>query len=518
MRGNVAIFPARQFPGGRAVPSKPRYPIVYVRGYAMTRAEIVETTSTPYMGLEQGSTKVRQAWDGAVRKVFFESPLVRLLKAGYSDVYQDGLQLETGPIPVESIVIHRYYDVADPDFGTGKVPSVEEAAAALSDLILRVRDQVCRDGRMRPEDFKVYLVAHSMGGLVCRCFLQNAGVGSSEARRLVAKAFTFATPHNGIEMAGLNVPAFLGLWDLDNFNRDRMRRYLAIRSKQTPVNSLDGKFDPQRFFCLVGTNSRDYEVAGGGSSLLAGQLSDGLVRIENAYVEDAPRAHVHRSHSGPYGIVNSEEGYQNLSRFLFGDVRVDGVLRVASLPLPPRTLIQRLIGSKIGYYFEVVVATRGALDFDLTRRTVANNSAILRPRSALFDEAGVLRPDARHPHLFSTFLDSTRRPARAREVLFTIQLAVSMVTYAGTDTPADGHHVPGEFLFRDTIVIAAIPPAGGATEWGIRYVLADSGWSSGSTTPAETALDEAGRAYFAIPLANEKGFAATLRVYHQPWD
>jgi hypothetical protein len=33
-------------------------------------------------------------------------------------------------------------------------------------------------------------------------------------------------------------------------------------------------------------------------------------------------AYVYRSHSGYYGIVNSEEGYQNLTRFLFGDVRI----------------------------------------------------------------------------------------------------------------------------------------------------------------------------------------------------
>jgi hypothetical protein len=32
---------------------------------------------------------------------------------------------------------------------------------------------------------------------------------------------------------------------------------------------------------------------------------------------------VHRSHSGRYGLVNSEEVYQNLKRFLFGTLRVE---------------------------------------------------------------------------------------------------------------------------------------------------------------------------------------------------
>ena len=48
----------------------------------MTKSEISETTSMPHMGLEAGSTSVRQAWDGAVSKVFFESPIVRLLGLG----------------------------------------------------------------------------------------------------------------------------------------------------------------------------------------------------------------------------------------------------------------------------------------------------------------------------------------------------------------------------------------------------------------------------------------------------
>jgi hypothetical protein len=50
------------------------------------------------------------------------------------------------------------------------------------------------------------------------------------------------------------------------------------------------------------------------------------VQIENAYVPGAWHAFVHRSHSGPYGVVNSEEGYQNLRRFLFGDLQVQADL------------------------------------------------------------------------------------------------------------------------------------------------------------------------------------------------
>lgn len=116
------------------------------------------------MGLELGATKVRQAWDGKVQRLIFESPLVRRMKDyGYRDVYKDGCE-SSGRLPAKSIVIHRYYEQADPDLGTGKVPSIKEAAQGLNDLILRVRDQVCGDDTQARADFKVILVAHSMGG------------------------------------------------------------------------------------------------------------------------------------------------------------------------------------------------------------------------------------------------------------------------------------------------------------------------------------------------------------------
>src|SRR3954447_7336944 len=96
-------------------------------------------------------------------------------------------------------------------------------------------------------------------------------------------------------------------------------------------------------FNLIGTNSRDYIVAGGVAAWAAGDASDGLVRIENATTHGpgvggsdvgSPRAFVHRSHSGFYGIANSQEGYQNLTRFLFGELRVDGILDIDDITLP----------------------------------------------------------------------------------------------------------------------------------------------------------------------------------------
>src|SRR5690606_9944140 len=123
---------------------------------------------------------------------------------------------------------------------------------------------------------------------------------------------------------------------------ERMAKYMALNDAKDV--SVVKNFPPERVFNLVGTNPMDYRVLGGLSSWAAGEASDGLVRIENAVTHgpgpggkdiSSPRAFVNRSHSGHYGIVNSEEGFQNLSRFLFGAVRVDGILELDEISLPP---------------------------------------------------------------------------------------------------------------------------------------------------------------------------------------
>jgi hypothetical protein len=175
-----------------------------------------------------------------------------------------------------------------------------------------------------------------MGGLVIRCFLQNDKIGDPIARKYVDKVFTYATPHNGIELEIIgNVPSFFTAQSANNFNRERMCSYLGLPAGTEKVNTLNGKFDIDRFFCLIGSNPKDYTVASGWSARLVGPFSDGLVRTDNAAVFDsngnagatklAPRAFVYRSHSGYYGIVNSEEGYQNLTSScsaMFGSMAV----------------------------------------------------------------------------------------------------------------------------------------------------------------------------------------------------
>lgn len=488
----------------------PFYPIIYVRGYAMTKNEIEATVSTPYMGFNLGATKTRQDWTGKVARHIFESPLVRLMKDyGYLDVYQDG-QERTDMISPRSIIIYRYYEQADTDLGSGKVPSIVEAAAGLGELIVKIRDQVCGDDEEAQQAFKVYLVAHSMGGLVCRCFLQNPKVSEPAVKKLVDKVFTYATPHNGIEIAGINVPDFLGLFDMNNFSRDKMAEYLALPGKPKRVDDLNNTFDPERFFCLVGTNYKDYGAAAGLSRIMAGEMSDGLVKIENAAVQNTRRAFVHRSHSGPFGIVNSEEGYQNLTRFLFGNVLVDGVLEVDNLPLPPT--VQKAYDEKkkvrVSYFFEATVSPRGA-DYKLTERRKETYSAIFRS----YDE--ILRVDRvdglttpRMPVLFSVFLD-TAKITIGRTLVFGVELCVSSTEYEIDGFLFLDRKIPGEYLFRDTIVIRATPDKG---SWNVRYNMTDDAWSDSRGRDAQ----DDGNA-FIIPLQSAKGFKGKLRLTAGRW-
>src|SRR5439155_1423862 len=310
----------------------PYYPIIYVRGYAGSSAEVEDTLADPYMGFNLGSTRVRQLWTGQVQRHYFESPLVRLMKDyQYQDVYSGGAEMPPDiEISPRSIIIHRYYDLASTQSGQGTRLAIEEYAKGLNDLILKVRDRICQGDAKALEAFRVNLVAHSMGGLVCRCLLQNPKVGSDEARQAVDKVYTYATPHNGIDLNLIgNIPGFLTYHEADSFNRERMKEFLALPETADDMGDLNGTFDPDRFFCLVGTDHKDYDAAAGLSRLAVGPMSDGLVRITNATVfgkweenggvtiKTCPRALVYRAHSGLFGVVNSEEGYQNLIRFLF---------------------------------------------------------------------------------------------------------------------------------------------------------------------------------------------------------
>jgi len=468
------------------------HPIIYVRGYAMTQGEIEDTVADPYMGFNLGSCKVRQMWDGKVRKYFFESPLVRLLKQfGYADVYEEGSDRVVGgpetdaertTVAYKSIVIYRYYEPSSDDLGTGEKPDMKRFASGLGRLIVDLRRRIYPNGaatvisdderklgKLPYDKFRVYLVAHSMGGLVVRAFLQNPEFGGAEARGLVDKVFTYATPHNGIEISLLgNVPSWLALYGMNTFSRDVAASLLGLDDDQRDNGAVDivTNFDASRIFNLVGTNPGDYKVAAGLSSAAAGEASDGLVRIVNATTRArsktgfvaSPHAFVHRSHSGYFGIVNSEEGYQNLIRFLFGDVRADGRLDIDLLTLPPAVQKERDAGKNVraSYLIEVAISVRGK-PWQLHRRMASENSAIVRKFDELFPSRDavtkVWQPDrAASPMLFNVFLDADQSQTR-RTLAFAADICVRATEYEVDGLLFFKNHFEGGYLFRDMVTL-----------------------------------------------------------------
>ena len=330
-------------------------PIVYVRGYAGPASGIDRQVDDPFYGFNAGATHVRANGDGEPVFYQFESPLLRLISDEDYRVIVQGdqraLLLTDGPpLPAKTIWIHRFYDYAATTFGTSVAPrpeefDIERAADRLYDFILDIRR---RTGAPR-----VFLVAHSMGGLVCRCMMQKlCGQRHSDgkvrlpATEIVDRLFTWATPHRGIEFdagGGLLDWAMetFGPAGSDIFSPAGMRRYLVPDGVDDDgdwlPNEIPGSVFPiDRVFCAVGTDAQDYGVV----EKVVGPKSDGLVHIENAYcvqldggqARAAHRAFVHRSHSGRYGIVNSEEGYQNLRRFLFGRYQASADLVGLRLP------------------------------------------------------------------------------------------------------------------------------------------------------------------------------------------
>jgi hypothetical protein len=97
-----------------------------------------------------------------------------------------------------------------------------------------------------------------------------------KARKCVDKFFTYATPHNGIDVGGFNIPSSLSLFDIDNFDCDkRMPQYLDLVAAHNRHGRVDlipeDRFPSRRIFCMGGTNRMDYD---------AGRVVDALYQIE----------------------------------------------------------------------------------------------------------------------------------------------------------------------------------------------------------------------------------------------
>jgi hypothetical protein len=525
-----------------------RYPIIYIRGYAMTASERNDTAADPFCGFNVGSTLYRavDTDDKKPAKFVFESPLVRLVtEYQYKHVYQDGYDImdenwepprddkgnAVPGIPAACIVIHRYYDDGSEVLGDGKSRNITEYASRLNTLINRVKTLVLQhvptDGSppMTAETFRCYLVAHSMGGLVARAFLQNPQNEFKEARESVDKFFTFATPHNGIDVLGINVPQWLTTEQANTFDRTYMSSYLNLQN-------ISPKFDervdlvPQsampsdRIFCMVGTNRGDYESLQGVVRAFVGNGSDGLVRVDNASLwgvddqfktKQVATAYAFRSHSGYLGIVNSEEAYQNLVRFLFGDVRADIWLDIESVSLPPELEAKKDQVTAL-YQFEFCAAPKGKRWF-LTRRQSIEDSPAVRTHAQLTGAD----PAPKTIYLSSVFLS---RKSRVDSKINTLSYAMAFTAKVPDYEIAkrfwpDGHY-EGADLFRDRAIVQVTSPDNpdGMGDWIVTY-----GWSKGPQQSKTINFGQQKSVVVTLPFDNNStpGIKGQLRMEVRPW-
>lgn len=530
------------------------HPIIYIRGYAMTETERNETAADPFCGFNVGSTVYRANPNkaAAADKFVFESPVLRLVTDfGYRHVYQNGsdiLDPDWAPapnldgtpregIPTRSIVVYRYYDGGSSLLGDGKAKTISDYAAGLNTLILKIKALVCawrdeNNQQLDPDKFRCYLVAHSMGGLVARAFLQNPSLGQTEARRSVDKLFTFATPHNGIDVAGGNVPSWLTFEESNTFSRKCMAEYLQL---QAVADANNGRVDfmpedvlsSDRIFCLVGTNRGDYEVAQGLVRAFVGHGSDGLVRIDNASLwgvdaqtqsptRPVATAFAYRSHSGHFGIVNSEEAYQNLVRFLFGDVRVDIWLDIDAVRLPQALEAD---ASKVSalYQFELLAAARGKRWF-LSRRIAEEDSPACRTHQQLTAPA---RAEDNSIYLSTVFLSNRARVHADRPSLaYAMTIAARVPDYQVDKRFWPDQHYEGSNLYRDTATIEMTPPQDGDSHWTVTYNW--MGRSKDITTRKIPYTDLQGTEamHLEIPFENPEkpGLSGKIRLVVRAWN
>lgn len=362
---------------------KPHYPIIYVRGYAMRKSEREETFYDTYYGFSATSVEKRQAPPPQYFEPdVFEGQLIRLMKMdGYTDAFNQGLECSTGN-PSRSVWICRFYDL---DYIRENLRSIEDHAEELHELICatiprRLKDCGVDLGTV-DQDYKVILLAHSMGGLVCRTLIQNLLPikYKQDPKRWIHRIVTMGTPHGGIELGKIPdflenfVTSTLNPFDANIFKEERMREYLKLDAKQGnafkyDIHSLGAQNTPfafpiKRCLCIIGSDYQSYNAV----REVTGNFSDGLVKQDRAYMVagDRPQsqdsypddqtayyANVHRAHSGYRGIVNSYESYENIRRFLFGDVTAAISLDRISLLTPQES------GYDYFYDFEFLLSVR----------------------------------------------------------------------------------------------------------------------------------------------------------------
>jgi hypothetical protein len=161
----------------------------------------------------------------------------------------------------------------------------------------------------------------------------------------------------------------------------------------------------------------------------------------------------------------------------------------------------------------------------MTRREVRENSAIFRTYDELFPgKPGTKRPPDRSqsPHLFSVFLDPSQSVASSGSVSFAFDLKVLVPDYEIDGKFFTRRHYEGGFIYRELVLLEAIPDENAAGGWRIKYGYQDMNpGKPGKDAPTKQLAGNAGNAGigFEIPIEQKTrpGLIGKLRIEARSW-
>lgn len=502
------------------------YPIVYVRGYAMTEGEREDVFHDAYYGFSATSVEKRNAEPPKYYEVdIFEGQFIRLMKAksySYADAVNRGLRDFHGN-PTRSLFISRFYDR---DYIGGNIRNITDHAEELCDLIVgvdkngnqlpdgilpRLKEVGCDFGN-NDREFKVILIAHSMGGLVCRTLIQN----TMKQRDLDPKAWihrlvTIGSPHGGIELGRMpdfierTVAHTLNPFNSGIFDPANMRKYLNIPADHDVRSLGDSGFPVKRCFCIIGSDYRSYNA----TKFVTGGFSDGLVKQDRAYMVQGPKppdgqryvqenvsfgANVHRAHSGHRGIVNSYESYENLTRFLFGNLKADISLTGIDIKVPPDSK------AKFFYDFEFLASIKGTGVY-LQRREQDRCENAVRFEANQWPAAGIF--------LYTGFLRSSEK-LEADSKFAEFSLTIRVVEYRIEKGFLWDHEYPGRKIYDEQVIIK-VGDVDGDERNDVEVM-----WLSDRSEAFTRILPTDGRVY-TIPLREATTMKGNIRIVAGPW-
>jgi len=171
---------------------------------------------------------------------------------------------------------------------------------------------------------------------------------------------------------------------------------------------------------------------------------------------------------------------------------------------------------------------RGAL-WTLHKRTAEDHSAVFRKYKEMCGSGAA--QNARQPHLFSAFLDSSKilkkadkakrgkQAAKAKEAVgFSLDLGVLVPQYEVDGFLMFDDHFEGGYIYRNKINLLATPPKGKQTDWVLQYGF-DS--VTPNQAPSTAVMKRSGdKLQFRIPIESgvKPGIKAELVLNVSSWN